>query len=357
MQGNVWEWCYDWHGAYPAGPQVDPQGPASGDYCVIRGGAWSRDASFCRSATRRWLDPDSRFDNLGFRPAVVSSRFHKVMAAAAPAPLELAPRLAAVKDESRTETGLEITDGKTAGEERRFEISGGVSVTMCWIPAGSFTMGSPASEAGRSSNEAQTPVRLSHGFWLAKTECTQLVWRAVMGTSPSHFPGDDLPVEQVSWNDCQAFIGKLRLPAGGWRFALPTEAQWEYACRAGTTGAYAGDLDAMGWYSANSGPSALRLDVHLEKPGGTTHPVGAKLANTWGLQDMHGNVMEWCRDAYADNLPGGTDPQVMNGIERVFRGGSWDHDASYSRSASRRRHVPEERYYFLGFRLAAIPPQ
>jgi len=213
---------------------------------------------------------------------------------------------------------------------------------MCWAPAGSFTMGSPDSEPGRFPNEGQTQVRLSRGFWLAKTKCTQKTWRAVMGTNPSHFQGDDLPVDQVSWNDCQAFIGKLREFGGGWRFALPTEAQWEYACRAGTTGAYAGDLNAMGWYIDNS--------VH------TTHPVGSKLANPWGLQDMHGNVREWCRDAYSDNAPGGADPEVRNGERRVVRGGSWLHAARYSRSAFRYSYTPEDRYYFVGFRLAAVPP-
>jgi formylglycine-generating enzyme required for sulfatase activity/serine/threonine protein kinase len=356
MHGNVWEWCFDWDGPYSAGLQVNPQGPAFGDYRIIRGGAWSRKDSGCRSATRGRLDSDARFDNVGFRPAVVSSRLSTAAAlqsmaaaaSAAPKPLALAPRLAVAKP-----------------EERRFAVASGVSVTMCWIPAGTFTMGSPASEPGRSPNEAQTQARLSHGFWLAKTECNQLVWRAVMGTNPSHFQGDDLPVEQVSWSDCQAFIGRLRLPAGGWRFALPTEAQWEYACRAGTTGPYAGDLDAMGWHKDNSGPRPYPFELTIDpkqqarvaKAGGMTHPVGAKLANAWGLQDMHGNVMEWCRDAYAERLPGGADPQVMNGVERVFRGGSWTHDASYSRSAFRRGHVPEERYYFLGFRLAAVPPQ
>jgi formylglycine-generating enzyme required for sulfatase activity len=203
-------------------------------------------------------------------------------------------------------------------------------------------MGSPASEAGRFANEGQTQVRLTRGFWLAKTECTQKAWRAVTGANPSHFQGEELPVEQISWNDCQTFIGKLRPLAGGWRFGLPTEAQREYACRAGTTGAYAGDLDAIGW--------------HLDNSGGTTHPVGTKRSNAWGFQDMNGNVWEWCRDAYDDHLPGGTDPEVRIGASRVFRGGSWFHSGRYCRAAFRRGYTPGDRYYFLGFRLAAVPP-
>jgi formylglycine-generating enzyme required for sulfatase activity len=162
-----------------------------------------------------------------------------------------------------------------------------------------------------------------------------------MATNPSHFQGEDLPVEQVSWNDCQAFIGNLRQPQGGWRFSLPTEAQWEYACRAGTTGPYAGDLDAMAWYGVNSGG---------------THPVGTKRSNAWGLQDMHGNVWEWCWDAYGDHVPGGSDPKAANGVARVCRGGSWLHSARYCRSAFRHGYTPNDKYYFLGFRLALIPP-
>ena len=249
MHGNVWEWCSDWHGSYWAGSQVDPTGPSAGDNRVIRGGAWSRPAAFCRSPSRRWLSPDSRFDNLGFRPAAVPSGGGGATAGAGAA--------------------LEIMDGARAGEERQMEIANGVSVTMCWVPAGSFTMGSPTSEAGRFANEEQTQVTLSRGFWLAKTECTQKAWRAIMGTSPSHFQGEDLPVEQVSWSDCQTFIDKLRDLGGGWRFDLPTEAQWEYACRAGSAGAYAGDLGAMGWHSDNS--------------GGTTHAVGTKGGKRLGL--------------------------------------------------------------------------
>jgi len=278
-----------------------------------------------------------RFNLLGFRLAAVPSSG----SGATTGTVSTGQGVASARDERRVEAGPEMTDGARAGEERQVEIARGVSVAMCWVPAGSFTMGSPVSEAGRSNNEEQAQVRLSHGFWLAKTECAQKTWRAVTGTNPSQFQGEDLPVEQVSWNDCQGFIGKLRQPGGGWRFDLPTEAQWEYACRAGTTGPYAGNLDAMGWYSANS--------------GGRTHPVGTKQANAWGLQDMHGNVWEWCRDAYGANLPGGTDPEVKNGAFRVFRGGSWGAPGTYCRSAVRGRNGPGYRSSYLGFRLAAVP--
>ena len=199
-------------------------------------------------------------------------------------------------------------------------------------------MGNP--EPWGRGDERQTQVRLSRGFWLAKTECTQKVWRQVMGTTPSHFHGDDLPVEQISWYDCHNFIDRLEQPGRGWRFALPTEAQWEYACRAGSARDYGG-LEAMAWHGGNS--------------GGQTHPVGTKQANAWGLQDMHGNVCEWCQDAYNIFLPGGTDPEIKNGAERVFRGGSSLHLLNACGSGNRDKFRPSYQSQTVGFRLAAVP--
>ena len=171
-----------------------------------------------------------------------------------------------------------------------------------------------------------------------------------MGNNLSYFKGDDRPVEEVSWDDAMAFCRKLtereraafRLPEG-YAYTLPTEAQWEYACRAGTTGDYAGNLDSMGWYDQNSRR--------------TTHPVGQKQANAWGLFDMHGNVWEWCADWYG-NYPGGsvTDPTgVPSGSDRVYRGGGWNDTASASHSAYRNGSEPGRREIFRGFRLALAP--
>ncbi len=225
------------------------------------------------------------------------------------------------------------------------DLGGGVSLELVWIPPGEFVMGSPSSEANRDDDETQHTVRITQGFWMGKYEVTQAQWQAVMGSNPSQFTGDGkLPVEQVSWDDCQEFVKKLSQRAGG-TFRLPTEAEWEYACRAGSTTAYCfGDdvsrLSDYAWYDENSGNG--------------THPVGQKKPNAWGLYDMHGNVWEWCEDWLGDYPSGAvTDPTgPSSGSYRVFRGGSWHHDPRRCRSAIRLRYTPVHRNIVLGFRVA-----
>lgn len=214
------------------------------------------------------------------------------------------------------------------------------------VPSGSFTMGSSSSEEKYSSDEGLVDVTLSQSFWLAKTEVTQAQWEVVMGSNPSQFKGANLPVENVSWDDAQSFIAKLsdkQILPQGWKFALPTEAQWEYACRAGGKGPYSGgSLDEVGWYNGNSGSKI--------------HEVGQKKPNAWGLQDMHGNVLEWCADWYAERLQGGVDPTgPSSGADRVNRGGSWNSYAYVCRAAERRRYYSGYRLNFLGFRPALVP--
>ena len=222
-------------------------------------------------------------------------------------------------------------------------------MTFCWCPAGDFLMGSPETEYGRLSDyEDQVHVTLTKGFWMAKTEVTQAQWRAVMGNNPSHFNGDDLPVETVSWDDAQGFIKKVNssgVMPSGWKMALPTEAQWEYACRAGETGPYSGGaIEQVAWHDENSGDK--------------THPVGTKKSNAWGLHDMHGNVWEWCADWYGGELSGGTDPSgPSSGVYRVFRGGSWGSLAAFCRAAFRNWFNPGDRYFGLGFRPALVPSE
>ncbi|MEX0321475.1 MAG: bifunctional serine/threonine-protein kinase/formylglycine-generating enzyme family protein [Puniceicoccaceae bacterium] len=244
--------------------------------------------------------------------------------------------------------------GPAEGSDWVVELPDGESVELKWIKSGSFTMGSPSNEKDRDSDEKQHSVRLSRGYWLGKYEVTQGDWEALMGNNPSRFKssGKQAPVESVSWDDAMEFCRKLtereraagRLPEGMW-YTLPTEAQWEYACRAGTatrfyTGNNDSDLDKAGWYDSNSGSK--------------THPVGQKQPNTWGLYDMHGNVWEWCLD-WKDDYPAGTvtDPTgPSSGARRVLRGGGWDGDARLCRSAFRYRDSPGDSGYYLGFRLA-----
>ena len=208
------------------------------------------------------------------------------------------------------------------------------------IPAGEFRIGSESEEAFYLE-EPVTRVRISRGFWLGKYEVTQGQWQAVMGSNPSFFDecGPDCPVENVSWEDAQEFIRRLNAAVGEERYRLPTEAEWEYAARAGTSGDRYGNLDAIAWYSGNSGDR--------------THPVGRKAPNAWGLYDMLGNVWEWTQDWYGD-YPGGsvTDPQgSASGSERVFRGGSWGNNARSCRASYRINYSPGIRDYDLGFRL------
>ena len=265
-------------------------------------------------------------------------------------------------------------------------ITSPTGIVMVTIPAGTFIMGSPTSEANRESGETQHSVTLS-GFKISKYLVTQEQYQAVMGSNPSNFNSNPQsgetqgkrPVEEVSWYDAIVFCNRLsikegltpaysiggktdptawgRMPmytgdatwdaviivAGSNGYRLPTEAQWEYACRAKTTTAYnTGNTisDNTGWYESNSGDK--------------THEVGKKPANAWGLHDMHGNVWEWCWDWYNDYSSGTqTDPMggVSSGTYRVFRGGSCDNSAERMRSAYRRYTYPLGQYYDVGFRL------
>ncbi len=233
---------------------------------------------------------------------------------------------------------------------------------MVWIKPGTFILGSRADEPGRGSDEGpQTVVTLTKGFWMGAHEVTQGEYLKVVGSNPSGFPGDtNRPVEQVSWNNATNYCRLLtlsertagRLPAG-WGYRLPTEAEWEYACRAGartTRFGYGDDVSGAAlinyaWYSVNS--------------GNTTHPVEQKLANPWGLMDMHGNVWEWCQDWYGAYSGGSTnDPQgAVSGIHRVIRGGSWINSAVYCRSAVRGVTFPDGASSDFGFRVVLSPGQ
>ena len=231
-----------------------------------------------------------------------------------------------------------------AGEVRTF-----ADIEFVWIPPGRFRMGSAARETGRNADEVPHVVTLMKGFWLGKYEVTQAQWQAIMDGNPASFKdgGGDCPVESVTWDDCQRFIGKINRVKQG-RFRLPREAEWEYACRAGDMGAYAfgnnvAALDGYAWYDATA----------KAQP----HPAGQRQPNVWGLHDMHGNVWEWCQDWYGIYA---TTSRAINpagpatGQDHVLRGGSWNSRAGDCRCA--RRFIFVEGYYRLkndiGFRLA-----
>lgn len=228
----------------------------------------------------------------------------------------------------------------------------GVSFDMVYIDGGTFTMGATA-EQGSDAEDNEKPahsVTLS-SFHIGKFEVTQELWEAVMGSNPSHFKGDDLPVECVNWNGCQTFINKLnQLCAGqlnGKKFSLPTEAQWEYAARGGNKSShykYCGsdDIGSIAWYVENSGDE--------------THVVGTKSPNELGLYDMSGSVWEWCQDWYGDySGDSQTDPTgPSSGVVRVYRGGSWCSDAIYCRVSYRINGPLSYSYNNLGLRLALV---
>ena len=240
--------------------------------------------------------------------------------------------------------------GEEPGPALGKDYDGGSGLEMLWVEPGTFLMGSPGSEPQRGNDETQHEVTLTQGYWLGENEVTQALYEEVMGVNPSEFKGPELPVEKVSWDDAVAFIQKLnqreldagRLPEG-FEYSLPTEAQWEYACRAGTTTAY------------SFGTTITPAQANFKDSGlGKTTDVGSYPANAWGFHDLHGNVWEWTADWHG-NYPAGavSDPAgAETGSKRVSRGGSWGNLGGDLRSAIRIRITPDSRFINLGFRLS-----
>jgi len=256
--------------------------------------------------------------------------------------------------------------GTRAGQTRDDE---NLKTTLVWIPAGEFALGSPKEEKDRGDDEGPVDVTLARGFWLGKHEVTQSQWRAVMRNAPwsgknDVKEGDGYPATYVSWQEALEFCRKLtedehqagRLPTG-WEYTLPSEAQWEYACRAGTTTRFSfgdgdSDLSDSAWFAKNAHEADEKY----------AHPVGQKKPNPWGLCDMHGNVCEWCRDVYATvpaKLPEGGNPsEAPAGSNHVVRGGSWGAVAGACRCAAREFERDFAKWGTVGFRLACrrLPP-
>jgi len=269
----------------------------------------------------------------------------------------------------RTLTGSEAmqnADLPVWGGQEYFRLAFNGPDNMVWIEPGTFMMGSPEDEQDRMDNEGpQTEVTLTQGFFIGKYEVTQGEYEAAIGGNPSYFTGDSKrPVETVNWNDAVDFCSRLtqqeraagRLPVG-YEYRLPTEAQWEYACRAGmaTRFSFGDALES----DDRCGYSAL-MDSYVNWCGnGISRPerVGSKLPSRWGLHDMHGNVWEWCADWYG-TYSGGEDKDPagpVSGLQRVIRGGDWSNLAKYVRTASRRGDRPDVQNSYIGFRVALVP--
>ncbi len=270
--------------------------------------------------------------------------------------------------ETRANAGIEVSNSvqriaavrsaivakHAAGDSVSISLEGGrttnlVTLTLRWIPPGNFSMGSPPDEKDRDRDETLHTVLLNRGFYLAETECTQAQWLKASAAHRSGTRGDALPVTQVTWTDAHTFCQQLTawhrqlgLLPSGWKWDLPTEAQWEYACRAGTTGPFAGELDDLAWHAGNS--------------KGRLQPVKTRRPNAWGLHDMHGNVAEWCQDWFGDySLGMAVDPAGPDtGTVRVYRGGNLIYGARRSRSAIRGAFSPGLRGDYLGFRPALV---
>ncbi|MEO0444949.1 MAG: formylglycine-generating enzyme family protein [Verrucomicrobiota bacterium] len=347
MHGNVWEWCLDPQRDY-SGAVADPVGSLqNGADRVLRGGSWDSSAQDCRSAQRNAYDPGDRLDLIGFR--LLAGQYQQVSRGA----VQLRGRgsgasgLGAEPGIRKPKWASEMLHDEY-GVRAELEVKG-VRFGFRWIRPGKFLMGSPEDEEGRLDNEGpQHEVTLTKGYWMAETSVTQEQWKVVMGENPSRFEGKILPVGQVSWEDCQEYAKRLNEMAGGLDLKLPTEAEWEYACRAGTTGALnveGAKIGDLGWYADNSERQSRE--------------VGQKESNRWGLYDMLGNVWEWCQDGRRDyRSEAVADPAgpLQEGAYHVLRGGSWLNSAQNCRSARRDASRPGGRVDLIGFRLLAGQP-
>jgi len=450
MHGNVWEWCWDWYGDYTSGAQTDPRGAASGSRRVARGGSWSDNGQYLRSAYRYHSNPYYRNYDIGFRllrPSASTVKGINVTSHPAPTHHVTAGSITTVLNiDSSVEQGtlsyqwysntIAANTGGTSvsgAASANFAIPANLSVgtyyyfcevrtdngapkvrsnvvtvtvaianppitsisdakiEMVWIPAGTFQMD------GTDSGGTTRPVTLTNGFYMGKYEVTQEQYQAVMGSNPSYFktpvsPETSTarrPVENVSWYDAIVFCNKLSVmeglsPAysisgstnpndwgtvptssnatwnaavivsGSTGYRLPTEAQWEYACRAGTTTAFNWGSNIINSTQANYDGSYV--DTYNTVAGtylGRTTEVGSYEPNAWGLYDMHGNVWEWCWDWYGSYTTGAqTDPTgAASDSYRVIRGGSWRYGGQALRSADRNYYYPYGRDSHYGFRL------
>jgi len=332
MHGNVWEWVGDWYGPYPSDSQVDPSGPESGSRRVLRGGSWIYGTDGCRSAARRLDVPGRRDYDLGFRLA----RLGAVPFDSTNLPQALERQTIAPPEAVQPGLRDELDDGSRGP-------------AMVWLPGGVFRMGD---DRGSFDDEQPDHEVAVEAFSMGQYPVTFEEYDTFCAATGRELPDDEgwgrsaRPVIGVSWEDAAAYCEWLSRQTGA-PYRLPTEAEWEYTCRAGGGGSYCFGDDVAGlgeyaWYARNA--------------GNQTHPVGEKRANDWHLYDMHGNVWEWVQDWYAEDYyessPRENPTGPESGSNRIIRGGGWIGGAGYCRSAVRFRNVPGYRGDALGFRLA-----
>jgi len=368
MHGNVHEWCADWYGEdyYRDSPTDDPTGPSSGSHRVYHGGVWHHTWWRCRSAYRAKASPDDRSSHVGFRVVLVLSETDPTRERESTAKVELSERKPKPSPTRQThaEPPLAIApfDAEAAKQHQQawadylnipVQVTNSIGMKLVLIPPGEFMMGTAKPES--RYEHPQHRVCITKPFYLGVNEVTQAEYRRVMGMNPSEFDGTTRPAENITWNDavafCSGLTGLSQTRMAGRVYRLPTEAEWEYACRAGTTTLfYWGDSDSdrvvkeYCWYEKNAEESEWSKP-HASSNG--TQPVGQKRANAWGLNDMSGNVYEWCHDRWGTDYP--------TGSYRVLRGGSWRYDARYCRSAFRYGNSPGSRFSSFGFRVVSLP--
>ena len=357
MHGNVWEWCEDGPRSYSVHPIADPLGPTDEhSHRVIRGGDWASEARAIRSANRESNHPSYRDWGIGFRcvRGLTGAEPEDNTKRELEQPREFRRPFVIRSDVER----ISITplrrpiwassigrDNFGLWSEFRFGDGAGVATQrMRWIIPGRFAMGSAQDENGSESGEQpQHEVAISKGFWLFDTPCRQDLWSTVMGFNPSSFRGDHQPVENVSWIDAKEFIHRINQSLTGLELSLPTEAQWEYACRAGT----------ITPYSFGNTISTSQVNFSTDR----TVSCASLPANPWGLYEMHGNVWEWCEDSHrtysGHSVIDPTGPATTD-LRRTLRGGSWDRPVENARSAN--RHVQNMHYKAnnIGFRCVRL---